>query len=461
MAEGRGAQDENVPFQRTRMTRRRVAIIGAGLSGAAVAVNLLTRGREAPDVVLIERNKRFGPGLAYSTNDTVHLLNVRASNMSMYAHKPDHFAKWIGGEASRFAPRMKYGEYIEQTLRKAGGGLFGPKLTRVRDDAVAARPNGEGWSVALASGKSVDADALVLALGNAAPGAPSIFAQNGVELIDPWDVEALTRLPKGDVLLLGAGLTMFDAALSLAKRRKKGVIYALSRRGLTPRSHLDNPKRATPGGIDLPAPLSDALRALRREVYAMAERGEPWQYLMERLRARTPELWQRLGTEQQARFLRHLRPWWDVHRHRAAPEVAARIAALQKAGRLKVLAGEVVSVAPNGAGIDVQHRQRGSFVRHRIKVAGIINCTGSPADPWLSTSPLIRQLLDEGHARAHANTLGFDVDQESRIVSAAGVAQSNLFALGPITMGAYWECTAAPEIRVRAGAIAMMLAPER
>lgn len=442
------------------MKRRRVAIIGAGLSGAAVAANLLRRGHEAPDVVLIERAKRFGPGLAYSTADQGHLLNVRASNMSLFANQADHFSKWLGGDATRFAPRAKYGDYVESTLRKSGG-WFGPKLTRVRDDALAARPEGEGWSVSLASGKSIAADALVLALGNPPSTTPAVFEQNNVALLNPWDSEALARLPKGDVLLVGAGLTMVDVAVSLAKRRKKGVIYALSRRGLTPRAHLDSAKRPTPGGVDLPIPLSEALRTLRREVYTMAERGEPWQYAMERMRARTPELWQRLSTDQQMRFLRHLRPWWDVHRHRAAPEIAARVAALEQTGRLRVLAGEVVSVTPSGAGFEVQHRQRGSLVRHRLHVAGMINCTGPTLDPWLSQSPLVRQLLDEGHVRAHANKLGFDVDQESRLVAASGASQPNLYALGPITAGAFWECIAVPEIRVRAAAIAMMLAPER
>ena len=31
-----------------------------------------------------------------------------------------------------------------------------------------------------------------------------------------------------------------------------------------------------------------------------------------------------LDGDQQRRFLRHARPWWDVHRHRIAPEVARR-----------------------------------------------------------------------------------------------------------------------------------------
>jgi uncharacterized NAD(P)/FAD-binding protein YdhS len=214
--------------------------------------------------------------------------------------------------------------------------------------------------------------------------------------------------------------------------------------------------------VDLPEALSDAVGAFRREVKEITKRGEPWQHAVDRLRARTPELWRRLSLEQQARFLRHLRPWWDVHRHRAAPQIAKRVADLQQAGRLKVLAGEIVSAAPNGGGrIQVQHRQRGSLVRHRLEVAGVVNCTGAALDPWLAKEQLTRQLLDEVVARAHANTLGFDVDAEGRVLNASGAPHANLFALGPLTQGAFWECTAVPEIRVRAGVIAMMLAPER
>jgi uncharacterized NAD(P)/FAD-binding protein YdhS len=447
------------------MTRRRVAIIGAGFSGAAVAAQLMQRGRAAPDVVLIERGRRFGPGLAYGVKDKSLLLNVRAANMSAFADRPDHFTKWLGvrgRDATRFASRTQYGAYLESNLRKATGGWVGPKLTRMRDEVTACRPSGEGWTLTLASGKTVAADAVVLAMGHAAPLTQQVFVQNGVTLLDPWESDALRRLPKGDVLLLGAGLTMIDTALALAKRRRKGVIYALSRRGLVPRPHLDNPAPPAPSAVDLPEALSDAVGAFRREVKEITKRGEPWQHAVDRLRARTPELWRRLSLEQQARFLRHLRPWWDVHRHRAAPQIAKRVADFQQAGRLKVLAGEIVSAAPNGGGrIQVQHRQRGSLVRHRLEVAGVVNCTGAALDPWLAKEQLTRQLLDEGVARAHANTLGFDVDAEGRVLNASGAPHANLFALGPLTQGAFWECTAVPEIRVRAGVIAMMLAPER
>jgi uncharacterized NAD(P)/FAD-binding protein YdhS len=193
----------------------------------------------------------------------------------------------------------------------------------------------------------------------------------------------------------------------------------------------------------------------------MEKRGEPWQHAIDRLRARTPELWRRLPLEAQQRFLRHLRPWWDVHRHRAAPEIDARVAGLRNAGRLKVLAGEIVSVTPAGRKFEVYHRGRGSLARHRMEVAAIVNCTGGQRDPRQCDMPLVRQMLEAGIVRAHGTGMGFDVDVDGRLIGADGAPQDNLFALGPITQGAFWESTAVPEIRVRAAALALMLAPER
>ena len=62
--------------------------------------------------------------------------------------------------------------------------------------------------------------------------------------------------------------------------------------------------------------------------------------------------------------------------------------------------------------------------------------------------------------RAPANRIGIDVDIQGRVLDKDGRSHDSLFALGPLTMGAFWECIAVPEIRMRATAIAMMLAPE-
>lgn len=429
------------------MTRRRIAIIGAGASGVIAAAHLAQR-KPAPRITLIGRGG-FGPGLAYATRDPHHLLNVRAANMSAFAAAPDDFARQFG-DADGFAARGAYGAYLRQVLKRSSR-LFNP-VKRVASAAVGCTRAEVGWRIALASGREVEADAVVLALGHQPAASLPVFEKAGVAALDPW--EAARGNLRGDVLLMGAGLTMIDVALSLAERKQVGTIYALSRRGLAPRTHLDPPQSAPQEPMRLPPRLSEALFAFRKEVEHMAARGESWQLAMDRLRPDTSHLWRGLSLEQQQRFLRHMRVWWDVHRHRAAPEVAARAKALMSAGKLRVLAGEVASASRGKRGVELYHRQRGSFVRHRLEVSAVVNCTGG--DPNLSRSddPLIRQLLADGIARTCANGYGFDLDGEARLVSAEGAAQADLFAIGPITQGAFWESTAVPEIRALAAAIA-------
>lgn len=441
------------------MTRKHVVVIGAGFSGVAAAT-ALARLKPAPRVTLIERDA-FGRGLAYGTKDPSRLLNVRASNMSAYADKPTDFADWLKdktrAEPTAFATRRRYGAYIQDVLKRTQrGAMFGGGVKRERGEAVACRAGSGWWNVTLDSGKIIEANGVVLALGNQPVSQPVVFADAGVPVLSPWDAKDLQRIGRGDVLLLGAGLTMIDVALSLASRSKTGTIYALSRRGQTPRMHLDPPRPPPPTPLQLPTNLSDALHEFRREACEMAERGEPWQLAVDRMRSVTPSLWRALSTEQQRRFLRHLRVWWDVHRHRAAPEISERAQALQSEGKLKVLAGEIISAEKKGRLVEIYHRQRGSMVRHRIEVAAIVNCTGSNLDLTRSTEPLIQQMLTEGLARAHPTGLGFELDENARILDARGQTHGSLYAIGPITVGSFWESTAVPEIRARAAAIAQM-----
>lgn len=441
------------------MTRKHVIVIGAGFSGVAAAT-ALSRRKNAPRVTLIGRDG-FGPGLAYGTKESAHLLNVRASNMSAYADKPLDFADWLrsktGAEATAFATRARYGVYIESVLKRAQrAAMFGGGLKLLRGEAVACRAGSGWWRVTLKSGKEIEASGVVLALGNQPVSQPTVFSDAGVKALDPWDAKEMQRIGRGDVLLLGAGLTMIDVALSLAQRSRTQTIYALSRRGQTPRMHLDPPRPPPQTPLQLPANLSDALHEFRREVRAMEERGEPWQLAVDRMRSVTPALWRGLSEDQQRRFLRHLRVWWDVHRHRTAPEIAERAQALQRESKLRVLAGEIVSVEKKGRAIEVYHRQRGSMVRHRLEVSAIVNCTGANLDLTRSADPLIQQMLSEGLARAHATGLGFDLDEDARVLDARGQSQGSLYALGPITVGSFWESTAVPEIRARAAAISAL-----
>src|SRR6202049_3203589 len=74
---------------------RHVVIVGGGASGVLLACHLLRSLSENIRVTLIERNPAIGRGIAYSTVDPAHLLNVRAANMSAFADDPDHFWQWL------------------------------------------------------------------------------------------------------------------------------------------------------------------------------------------------------------------------------------------------------------------------------------------------------------------------------------------------------------------------------
>jgi uncharacterized NAD(P)/FAD-binding protein YdhS len=149
--------------------RPTVAVVGAGFSGVLTAVRLLLA-PDGPRVVLIERAPRFGRGAAYSSASPHHLLNVRAINMSAFAEQPSHFLDWLGrsglaDQDQAFVTRDRYGQYLQSILRRAAGDGGQPAGARARRGAAAGARR-RGWRLELGVGKTVKADAVVLALGN-------------------------------------------------------------------------------------------------------------------------------------------------------------------------------------------------------------------------------------------------------------------------------------------------------
>jgi uncharacterized NAD(P)/FAD-binding protein YdhS len=404
----------------------RVAIVGAGYSGTMAAVEV-KRALPAAEVSLVEKGGRFAAGAAYSTASPSHLLNVRARSMSAFADAPDDFAAWLArdglGTPETFARRRDYARYLAEILDRT-------EVRRVEGEAVAV----EGGALALASGERLGFDFLVLAGGNY-PG--RIPARLGIETVDdPWGpsgAEAIARLAEqdADLLLLGTGLTMVDVALSLDDAGFRGGIIAVSRRGLVPRPHEETPSPP------LEAPPPARLGALMRHLRSL----RPWRAGVDSLRPYSIDLWRGFTPAERSRFLRHARPWWDVHRHRIAPPVAARIAALREAGRLEVLAGRV---RPEGDEVAIALRGGGE-VRRRF--GATINCTGPEGAIARVEDPLVRQLLASGRARPDPLGAGLDVDEGSRLIGTDGAPSPRLLAVGPLTRGAFWEIVAVPDIR--------------
>jgi len=448
------------------MPRSSVAIVGAGFSGATLATQILALAQHAaPRIFLIDRSGRFGPGLAYSTPHAGHLMNVRAGRLSLSPDRADDFVEWLssradaGAGAAQFAPRSVYGAYLEAQVRRAARDHELGSVNFVREAVVSCRPHATGVRIALQSGAALEVDAAVLALGNQTPAAPAKLdelPEIASRLINPWSAEFARIRPEDNVLLLGAGLTMVDAMVSLTASPRRGTVFALSRHGLLPRAHADQPSNDNePFWVE--GELSAMLMQMRREIETTIARGQPWQNVFDRLRPQTIDTWMRLPDAARARFLRHLRPYWDAHRHRMAPHIHTWVEAMRRAGSLRVLAGRITHAARADGAFAIDYAPRGERKQARIQVDHIVNCTGPCADLTKVADPLIRQLLGESIAHPHATGLGLDVEASGRVISAAGKPQARLFALGPLTQGAFWETTAVPEIRANAAAMAKTL----
>ena len=413
--------------------------------------------------MLIEGGGRSGLGAAYSTREPKHLLNVRAEAMSAWADDSDDFARDFaeqGGDPRGFAERRLFGRYVRGILDRA---VASGNVELIDGRAMKATLAGGCWEIELQDGDAIAADALVLAIGNQAP-EPLPFAPGDSErfVANPWSEEARAAVEQvaqsgGSVLIVGTGLTMVDMVLSLDAAGHRGRIVALSRRGLVPRSHADF-SAASVAHDEVPhGSVRSVWRWLREHSIRVG-----WRAAVDSLRPYSQRLWQSLTPEQQRRFLRHARPWWDVHRHRIAPEVAARIRDLVAEGRLEIVAGRIVMMRAEDGGLDVEFRRRVSArssdqlrANERLRVDYAFNCTGPLGSIGRTTDPLLAQMLADGAIRADELGIGLDVDEHSR---AAGAQR--LWALGPLTKGRFWEIVAVPDIRVQAAAVAEDIAKD-
>ena len=432
--------------------RAEVAIVGGGFSGTMVAAQLARRGISS---ILIEGAGRLGQGIAYATDDPAHVLNVRAEVMSAWPEDLDDFARLIeaeGGSAKDFPERRRFGRYLNSILGQAIELGFVAPAEAIA--ARAARDDG-GWVIGLDSGDSVRASALVLAIGNQEP--PPMAVAEGISakrfINNPWGAEARMadqRLAGSakSVLLLGTGLTAVDHILSLDASGHRGRIVAVSRRGQLPRGHV--PYEPLPVDVD-EVPMGNVLE-LWRWLRKLAGQGN-WRAAVDALRPHSSAIWQSFSEAEQHRFMRHARPWWDVHRHRIATAVAQRMKELIGSGQLEILAGRVRSMRETEVGVEVEIARRGRETSDTQMFDTIVNCTGPLGAMARTANPIVKQMLGDGLVEIDRLGIGLQVDARDR-------AGDGVWALGPMTKGRYWEIIAVPDIRVQAAAVAADIATE-
>jgi uncharacterized NAD(P)/FAD-binding protein YdhS len=443
----------------------RVGIIGFGFSGLMVAASLL-RAATAPLTLYLIDEQANSVGVAYGTNNPDHLLNVRASNMSAWAQDAGHLVAWLGSDAGKqaaaalglrtnwgaqeFIPRALYGAYLRDIWHEAQE-IAAHKhcsIKLVPSRAVALQGT-ESPAILTARGDAIAVDVVVLATGHEArPILPHVKSDHIIQ--NPWAEHAWQDAAQwaSPVMIMGAGLTAVDALLTLRNKGYQGEVMMTSRRARLPMAHAAPTAifAFTDAEIAAQKTLRQMLRMLRKNIREVGD----WRVVVDALRPHTQPLWQRLTTHDQQRFQRLLLPLWNIHRHRMAPEIAARIEQERAATLLQLIACRRMDITTDDEG-NLQVQMVCTNTTRRIQPSRIINCTGLGLDVARSENPLLTQLLADGMIEEHATDVGVAADKHYR---AWGALYPKLYTLGSLLTGQLLESTAVPELRVQAASIA-------
>jgi uncharacterized NAD(P)/FAD-binding protein YdhS len=454
----------------------RVAIIGGGFSGAVTAIHLAGLLPAPARIDVIEPRAMLGGGVAYSATDPAHRINVPATRMVVFGDDPTQFDRWMRAhgalqddpaalwqDGSAFPQRAVFGRYIAQLAANAAHARPGVTLRHVKD-RVAAIAAGTGvYRLTLAGGGMLAADLVILAVSHPPPSVPAALraaqAQGAPVIADPWRPGALDAIPpEAGVVIVGTGLTMADAAATLHRRGHRGPILAVSRRGLLSRGHAfgDIAKR---DGFETAPPCRTALgltRAIRAQIATAQAEGAPWQAVFDDVRANAPRLWAALDNAERRRIVRHIRPFWDVHRFRVAPQPEAAIATMRARGQFTSAAASLRRAAWDGAvlSLTLHPRWAPSGAERVVQAGAVIVTTGPAHGSILASNPALASLAAAGLVQPDQIGLGLEVDAGNRAVGRDGTARPDLFVVGPLARGRVGELMGLPQVSTHAQDVA-------
>lgn len=433
---------------------KRFGIIGFGFSGLMVTANLVREATTPLELYLIAP-ALDALGVAYSTTDTQHLLNVPAAKMGAYADDATGFWQWLNtGEAAlakqqlgitdafretSFVPRMLYGAYLQQIWRDTQQRAAQKNIALKHVSTMASAIQRDPFAVLTVRGDAIAVDAIVLATGNENKPLPA--PQDAHMIQNPWAPDALKGCDRwaSPVAMIGTGLTSVDMVLSLRALGYQGQIVATSHRGQWPRTH--RPYSSIFAFDEEQLFAQKTLRRLvdfvRTNIAEHEKAGGDWRAVIDALRPHTQALWRQASHDDKLRFFRHVMVYWSTHRHRMASEIAAKLEAEIGAGTLRSMSRKKFAEA-------TQHQPP----------SHTLNCTGPQIDVRRSSQNLWKQLVAEAMVEPHETGLGVVADPKGRVM---GQCYPNLYAIGTVLTGQWLESTAVPELRMQAAAIAKTL----
>ncbi len=448
----------------------RIGIVGAGLSGRLVALNLLqfASPNRRVSILMFDRGDERYLGPAYSGGSDYLLLNVPAGRLGAFSSDPEHFVNWLerrGTPAGQwdFLPRKLYREYVlallDDAVEKQAQAAM---LEHVRGEVTDLASEEENGVTLHISGRAPSVvDKAVLALGNFPPRHPQIQTRRSLQseryVHNPWSRGVLNALSEHDtVLFIGTGQTTVDLVSALHRRGHRGKIFAISRKGWLPQAHR--------GFASYPSffhEIKDSRNVLEicRVVRKHLEvAGIDRRSVIDSLRPHTQTIWMGLPEQEKRRFVQHLYRSWEIIRSRIPPENESLIDAMRASGQLRVLAGRIYDLVETESGLEIHFIRRGSQTPEVKLAARVINCIGPESDYRRIDDPLVKNLLRRGLIRPGPAQIGIDaLPQNGAIVGEGGTISKDLYTLGSTMKGVLWEVVAVQEIRVQAEGLAQVL----
>ncbi|MET0299723.1 MAG: FAD/NAD(P)-binding protein, partial [Flavitalea sp.] len=431
-----------------------IAIVGAGATGVACLIQLViklkvSRNKSDIEILLFDKTD-FGPGLAYGTGETGHLLNTRARLMGIMPGEPMHFVEWmqthekdlqksypgltIGPDS--YPPRTLYGEYLSQMLSEHR--RFGEKAgikVRLIKSAVndADLSSTKQWSLITEDGQQFTSDYLILATGNPQPSAFGEIEHHANYISSPWPTSRLlnsVRDKNARVGVIGSSLTAIDSVISLVNNGHAGPICLFSKEGYLPRVQFRKEKEYERQVLTLGTirkiirergrqiRVVDLIRLFREEAelasgqkidwkledragkdardllsqdLKQAKEGESWfQQILYSLRYDAYSIWQLLNADQKLLYTKWIKTFVDVNRHAIPLENGEKILKLFGTGQLLIL-GNSKDIEPTEDGFILKNAENRTW-----EADYIVNAAGPAAlISKMDDMPLLRSLLEK------------------------------------------------------------------
>lgn len=433
-----------------------IAIVGGGMSGTLTVLNLIKQSKSPLKIIWLDAKNQFCKGLAYSTSEEQHLLNVRANNMSLFVDEPTHFVDWLKQTDSRFSssdfvPRKLFGEYVQHTfdvLQKTNSFV---SIIQLAEEVIDIKKNDAEFEVKTTQTYKVQK--LVLAFGNFLPAHPRTISKEFIAsenyFQNAFQSTIIQRaITKKNITIIGSGLTMIDVLISLHHYSYTGKINIISPHAYIPQAHIENPLPSVKPFIEESKTygLLELLSLVNQQLKKAKKEGLNPHSVIDVMRPHLQFIWMNFTLNEKQQFLNHLRHKWGVARHRAPGQSMAVFKQLQSSGRITLIKGRIIDIKSIESEFEI-HYTDSKINQQIINTEFIINCTGPESNYLQIPSLLVQNLLKNQFFVPDSLNYGLNADKNGKI-------SPNVYTLGPPLKGILWESTAVPEIRLQAKELA-------